>query len=269
MCNTTFMVLDEAGKEIGGAISNEQGVFACHCAINDNQAVTLKATRGKDRWELKFPTMGTMKGTRYDYEMKIETVEKLAKQAQSDQNELIGGAKEQDANTAGSTEESQEIIGGIGTMTQMAHKGMDAEFARLKKIANKGCGSEAEATSSSPNNNTSEFRSMADLKAEQAKMKLDRSNEKRTSIANSIAKQTEKIKKGKNRGKLEGSRLEEEKIKLQVLNLKLKSVSLDIDEYTAKVNGEDWTKVMDTQKTEQQKQIKEEIKSLEKEAKKL
>ena len=147
-CNTTFTISDTNKRVLGSGKSDESGTFSCDHDVEKTGVFLLKASPDKGKgWELRIP-LEALENSGMGYDIALENVEAMMNEAFEMQNEMIGGAREQNEEMnreTGSAEGTQELelIGGI---VKAGQKVGDAQFKVIRLSIGKSCSDAASAT---------------------------------------------------------------------------------------------------------------------------
>lgn len=147
-CNTTFTISDTNKRVLGTGKSDESGTFACDHDVERTGVFLLKASPDKGKgWELRIP-FEALETSGMGYDIVLENVEAMMNEAFEMQNDLIGGAREQNEEMnreTGSSEGTQELelIGGI---VKAGQKIGDAQFKVIRLSIGKSCSDAASTT---------------------------------------------------------------------------------------------------------------------------
>lgn len=140
-CNTTFTISDTNKRMLGTGKSDESGTFSCDYDVENIGVFVLKSTPDKGKgWELQIP-LEAIEASGTGYDIALENVEAMMNEAFEMQNEMLGGAEEQneEMNSESGSNMGSEELGMIGGIVKVGQKMGDAQFKLISASIAKSC----------------------------------------------------------------------------------------------------------------------------------
>ena len=154
-CNTTFTISDTNNRVLGSGKSDASGTFSCDYDIENIEAFLLKAEPDKGKgWELQIP-IEAIEAAGADYDIPLENVENMMKEAFEMQNEMLGEANEKndEMNRQSGSIQGTEELGIIGGVVKAGQTLGDAQFKLIRVSIGRSCADVATSTTKKPEEN--------------------------------------------------------------------------------------------------------------------
>jgi hypothetical protein len=154
-CYTTFTISDTNNNILGSGKSDASGTFSCDYDVENTDVFLLKATPEKGKgWELQIP-IEAIESAGADYDIPLENVEAMMKEAFEMQNDMLGEANEQndEMNRQSGSMQGTEELGIIGGIVKVGQTLGDAQFKLIRISIGKSCADAANSMIKIPEGN--------------------------------------------------------------------------------------------------------------------
>ena len=154
-CNTTFTISDTNNIVLGSGKSDASGTFSCDYDVEKIDVFLLKAEPDKGKgWELRIP-IEAIESAGADYDIPLENVEAMMKEAFEMQNEMLGeaGERNDEMNRQSGSIQGTEELGIIGGIVKVGQTLGDAQFKLIRVSIGRSCADVATSIIKKPEEN--------------------------------------------------------------------------------------------------------------------